>query len=404
MSLSDTSLEKTMVRGKKGAAALRKELEDCRRLEEQLEELSSSPQGEFPPKPKRPKLSLRVPTKPKSANATDQDDLGYMTAENFEKWWDRLFSATKVKEMITDADLKHLKRMLLIVYRAQLTICAERIESDPSVHLAVEFDSTPHSSRIASILQKWCIDKSSSVLNFEISIVMPISDGFHGSSQLVRVPIVAPCYLLPKSKADSEASAEKLFMATGKYLKEVIEALSPDMESPHPPLQVMLSADWASDNRLCLVYLVVWLSAQLPHKNYTLCITRCCAHILNNNSGTAATAVIRAVTKSKVKDVVYSIWKRCQLLNFCAIQCDNYCAAIEADKINVREVKSVGKVEGCRYRESSRFMGLVNCGEEKDVRKKMRAKKTGRLGFFEEKIVWIVGEVGEEDEEEDNER
>ena len=49
-------------------------------------------------------------------------------------------------------------------------------------------------------------------------------------------------------------------------------------------------------------------------------------------------------------------------------------------------------------------MGLVNSGEEKVARKKMREKKTGRLGFFEEKIVWVVGEVPKEDDEEDNER
>lgn len=322
----------------------------------------------------------------------------HMSAQEFESTWARMMGRTGCKEDISEKELKELKRLMLMVFEAQLRVVKERVAAGHGAYLALEFDSTPYSSRTKSHLQAWAIDRSSSILNFELSLITTIESS-SGNCEVIRCPIVSPTFLLHKKKADGMPSSEKLFHAVGKYFEEVLRSTAPTMDSGSPPLCVMIAADWASDNRLGLTYLIAHLSESLPSLNFTLGITRCVAHVLNNNCFSAATAIIGGVTDSSVKDANYSIWKRAQLISHNSVQCENHIQSMTADHVTVRQFESVGG-EACRWEESRRFMALLSKGESKTTKKKLRKWDVWRLGFFEEKLVWVVGGDFPKDEDE----
>ena len=379
-----------MVKTKRGEKERRELAEENRRLDLEIAALEQG--NVYIPSPKKKKTKRGDNVKSKLTS----DDRGQMNevekGGDFEKWWAFYMGYNKLKQDLSKDELKHVKKMNVILQSSEWETVRDLRHGDKRISLWFEMDSTPYSSRVQGVLQRWTIDRGSSILNFSIGVMIPITESCDdGTSKYSKIPLIAPSFLLPKKKADSQAEAEKLYAASIQVLVDMIVATAPDMsELCGSPLLISISADWAASNRLAMCYVLSHLDEKLFDKNFIITLQRCIVHSMNNSAGYGCTRLIKNRTNQSVKDVARAVWKRAALMCHNAIQCDLYISKTQKKDFVVREERMVGVSDGCRVGESRRFMDLLNDPEETKTRKRLSDGGVNQLSFFEEKIVWVV--------------
>ena len=342
---------------------------------------------------KRPKTTTQTTNNPHPNTDQNENTAREHKDKEFETLWTRFHSFKSTKEISSREELRALKKFGLILAQSELETARDWHYSG-NCHHYFEFDSTPFSSRVRLHLSQWAIDKSSSVLNFSSGIAVEHGEGAGTTktTQTTKTPFVAPSFLLPKKATDEIHESEKIFAAVAHYLGNVIKSCAPlNDESGGSPFAICVSADWASSNLLCMLYVLAFLDTHHGERNYTVTISRCLAHVHNNNSLHASTKFLNgAFDKTNARDAGSCLWKRCQLLSHHALTLERCCEGLTSQDVVVRGGANVAGGAECGVTRTRELMNFLNQGEDEKTCAALQKAGVYNLGFFESKIVFVV--------------